>query len=729
MSKLGVALVLACLWPSLAAAESRIFISQAQITGGPGKTAEDFVELFNPSDTPVNLNGYRLVKRTETGTSDFLIKSWITDIYIPARGFYLWANSGFSAISAVPDITTSSGTISDNNGVALRFGESDIGAIVDSIAWGSANNGFMNVSAQNPGVGSALARQDLYGRNSVFAIASSSPRNTSVQDVAAINTSTPATVSSSTPETTTSTPEFLTTSTYVRVFRFMPNPSGGDSGQEWVELRNSDEQDVLLDGWMIDDSDTGNGPGSDAYVLSGIIKAGEIVRFVLPEGSFALNNSGGDEVNLYFADRSLAQKASYSATAYDDGIFEFRDSRWQPPVQNVSNNGGSSSGSNSSGMAYPPSPPSVKFKFNEIFANPLGDDAGKEWVEIYNPENSTSSLEGYFIADGQADAWGSSAWVLPKGYSAPPKGLLAITIPKIAFSLNNSGVEKLKLFAPDKYLLDTVIFKDAPENHSWAKNMDGIWEWSLPTPNLPNNTALELPEIYISELLPFPAGDNQEFVEIYNSSGKVTSLEGAVLQIGAKNKIFGRGEAVLTGGHFVVWEDDLPARLSNSGQTVRLLDSFGRLLSEAAYDKAGAGAAYATTDGKDYVWTGEPTPGKENLYVLGSSTERANVGRSADVTVKKPAISLSEADIGKLLASNLAMQERIAALEKSIDRLSQKIPDASPGTIDQAAREPEKESSGTADLGNRYLGLTVGSLGLLAIIFLGFKFGTPRNDN
>jgi hypothetical protein len=72
------------------------------------------------------LKGYRLVKRAQNGTSDTLIKSWTTDIFIPAYGFYLWANSSFTDISVTPDSTTSE-TLSDDNGIAIRLGPNDTG--------------------------------------------------------------------------------------------------------------------------------------------------------------------------------------------------------------------------------------------------------------------------------------------------------------------------------------------------------------------------------------------------------------------------------------------------------------------------------------------------------------------------------------------------------------------------------------------------------------------------
>jgi len=148
------------------ASPAKILINEVQIRGGAGKTDNDFIELYNPNDSPVNLKGYRLVKRTKTGTSDLLIKSWTDDAYIPAKGFYLWANSNYLEIPSQPDVTTTV-TLSDDNGVAIRFGANDTGTVIDSVSWGEAQNIFVEKSAfaTNPGAYQSIQRKF---QNNVF---------------------------------------------------------------------------------------------------------------------------------------------------------------------------------------------------------------------------------------------------------------------------------------------------------------------------------------------------------------------------------------------------------------------------------------------------------------------------------------------------------------------------------------------------------------------------------
>lgn len=145
----------------LSAPANHIVISEVQVYGT--SSGEDFIELYNPTDTAIDLANYRLVKRTSSGMTDSNIVSFQSGDEIPAHGFFLWCNNSISE-SLNCDRSTSQ-TVSNNNSIGLRDGEVDTGTLVDSVTLGSPSyplgeETFIGLGpAQVPGSNESIERK------------------------------------------------------------------------------------------------------------------------------------------------------------------------------------------------------------------------------------------------------------------------------------------------------------------------------------------------------------------------------------------------------------------------------------------------------------------------------------------------------------------------------------------------------------------------------------------
>lgn len=141
-----------------ALAPTHLVIAAVQITGGEGLTDQDYIKIFNPTSESANVSGWKLRKRTKTGTESS-IKVFPDGSTIAPGGYFTWANSvnGFSA--TIGANASSTQTLSSDNSIAL-LDASDV--VVDAVAWGSGHvTPYIEGSAypENPGANQQLARK------------------------------------------------------------------------------------------------------------------------------------------------------------------------------------------------------------------------------------------------------------------------------------------------------------------------------------------------------------------------------------------------------------------------------------------------------------------------------------------------------------------------------------------------------------------------------------------
>jgi len=127
---LPLVLLAACGGPSLT---TPLVISEVQ-AGATGDNNYEFIELYNNTEEPLDLAGYRLTYRLPTGEEKILLYTWEESTIVPPHGHYLLVRAGVD-IGVVPDgefdqpLNTRSGslTLLDPAGQAA-----------DRLAWGDA---------------------------------------------------------------------------------------------------------------------------------------------------------------------------------------------------------------------------------------------------------------------------------------------------------------------------------------------------------------------------------------------------------------------------------------------------------------------------------------------------------------------------------------------------------------------------------------------------------------
>jgi len=139
-----------------------IVISEVQINSGIA--GNDFIEIYNPTSSIVNLSNIRLVKRATPATSSANIVVFSSSDNIQPRQYILWATSDNGYNTAIGADYTSGDNISTNDSIALIQGNKDTGTIIDAVAWGTGHSSSLfteNTPIANPANGGSIERKAL----------------------------------------------------------------------------------------------------------------------------------------------------------------------------------------------------------------------------------------------------------------------------------------------------------------------------------------------------------------------------------------------------------------------------------------------------------------------------------------------------------------------------------------------------------------------------------------
>lgn len=335
-------------------ATTHLVISEVQFAGDGGAN-DEFVELYNPTDNPVDISSWSIQRETATESPSFTKKNFTSPAIVPAHGYYLIAHTSYNG-SVPADMSHGSFTLTStgatiflvNDQVLLIAGNEE--SIVDKVAIGtSALHAEGSPFPTIPETEESVERTgDDTNNNSADFFLQTNPNPQNSGGVPSL-TGSPSPTSSISP-----TPTDSLTPTPTGA----PAPAGGEvvinevawmgtvanSNHEWIELYNTTGSSVDLTDWTLSAAD-----GSPNITLVGSIPA---------NGYFLLERSSDDTVKNITAEQIFSGALENS----DEGL-ELRNSSGVL-IDTANNDGGD----------WPRGDNSTKASMERVNPNQVGDD-------------------------------------------------------------------------------------------------------------------------------------------------------------------------------------------------------------------------------------------------------------------------------------------------------------------------------------------------------------------
>ncbi len=146
--------------PSTASSSvDHLVIAAVQIAGASSNN--DVVKIYNPTAATVDISGWKLRKKSSTGT-DSSLREFPEGSTIASGSYFVWANSAGDFAQSIGADISSTATLAANNSVALFDGN---GARTDAVAWGTGTDQYVETSPypQSPPAGQFLGRKFVDG--------------------------------------------------------------------------------------------------------------------------------------------------------------------------------------------------------------------------------------------------------------------------------------------------------------------------------------------------------------------------------------------------------------------------------------------------------------------------------------------------------------------------------------------------------------------------------------
>lgn len=286
MMRLLLSLLGLCFFSFAGAAGNDVIINEVAWMGTAASSNDEWIELANISDAPIDITGWKLT--TIDGGVTIELQG-----NIAAQGFFLLERTDDTTLPQIHADQFFSGSFS-NTGETLILKDAT-GALIDTV---DASNGWP--------AGDNTNKDTMQRTIAGWISAPATPGTANAKTVSESPAVLPQTQQTSTqPQPVVSV--YVTYPTSFYISEFFPNPKGPDEAGEWIEIYNDSDTPQSISGFFLDDIDKGSRP----YHIPDItIPAKGFHIFNRSDTKIALNNTN-DNVRLLYPNEQIAADISY----------------------------------------------------------------------------------------------------------------------------------------------------------------------------------------------------------------------------------------------------------------------------------------------------------------------------------------------------------------------------------------------------------------------------------
>lgn len=467
-----------------------LVITEVQ-TGSSESASQEFIELYNPTDTEIFLSNFALQYQPASGTGWKTKSSFSEDDVIEAQGYYLLSTVDY--FDDLADGHISSGLAASSGSIRIvetyDDGESIEEVQHDLVGWGGAYS-FELSAIESHGTGQSLKR--YFDEDGQVVDTDDNSFDIFISDTPYPQSSTSKEVESSDEEVVEDAEDAEDAEDVEKEVTYLsiditelfidPKPPQSDADDEFIEFYNMHPTTVDLTGYVLK---TGNSL-NHSYTLKAItIEPGQFIALYSRDTNLTLANSGGRAVLFDPDGVQVSQTPSYT-NANAGQSFSLINSDWvfsstpTPAAKNIfpktsiDNVGQARSGATISKRSYP------KVHISELFIDPGSPlkDADDEFVEIYNPNDFAVKLEDYQIQSGSTYRY---KFTLPK-VTIKPKQYLVFYSAQSGLTLSNKEGRARIVDPNGNELHASKQYIKAKVDTSWVL-VNGEWIYTTsPTP-------------------------------------------------------------------------------------------------------------------------------------------------------------------------------------------------------------------------------------------------------